>query len=82
MPEAERPRQPVVVPGGRRVSALDRYGARGATSRRVVVKALERYDALKTVGGPTWDLSSIPPGRIQALVCFAKAARAQGSSRK
>ncbi|MFD8222074.1 hypothetical protein ACFV2U_52735 [Streptomyces sp. NPDC059697] len=40
-------------------------------------KALQRYEALKAFGGATWDLSAIPPGRLQALVRLARAARAQ-----
>ncbi|MCM3921981.1 hypothetical protein ND748_09955 [Frankia sp. AiPs1] len=76
--QAQRLQQMVVVPGGRRVSELDRLRRSPRDiSPRGVVEALERYDALKTFGGPTWDLSAIPPGRIQALVRFAKAARAQ-----
>ncbi|WP_007517809.1 Tn3 family transposase [Pseudofrankia saprophytica] len=77
-PQAQRLQQLVVVPGGRRISELDRLRRSPRDiSPRGVVKALERYDALKTFGGPTWDLSAIPPGRIQALVRFARAARAQ-----
>ncbi|MFF2254213.1 hypothetical protein [Streptomyces sp. NPDC058142] len=40
-------------------------------------KALERYESLRAFGGHAWDLDAIPPGRLQALVRFAKAARAQ-----
>ncbi|OPC77681.1 hypothetical protein B4N89_35850 [Embleya scabrispora] len=71
----------VVVPSRRRVSELDRLRRSPRDiSPRGVVKALERYDTLRTFGGPTWDLTAIPPGRVQALVRFARAARAQAVS--
>jgi len=71
----------VVVPVGKRLSELDRLrrSPRDITARGVG-KALERYEALNTFGGTAWDLSAIPPGRLQALVRFARAARAQAVS--
>ncbi|MGW0884698.1 Tn3 family transposase [Streptomyces sp. NPDC002671] len=76
--QAEWLQQLVIVPSARRVSELDRLRRSPRDiSPRGVLKALERYDALKTFGGPGWDLTAVPPGRIQALVRFAKAARAQ-----
>lgn len=71
----------VVVPVGKRLSELDRLrrSPRDITARGVG-KALERYEALNAFGGTAWDLSAIPPGRLQALVRFARAARAQAVS--
>ncbi len=71
----------VVVPVGKRLSGLDRLrrSPRDITARGVG-KALERYEALNAFGGAAWNLSAIPPGRLQALVRFARAARAQAVS--
>lgn len=71
----------VVVPAGKRLSELDRLrrSPRDITARGVG-KALERYEALNAFGGAAWDLSAVPPGRLQALVRFARAARAQAVS--
>jgi TnpA family transposase len=71
----------VVVPVGKRLSELDRLrrSPRDITARGVG-KALERYESLNAFGGTAWDLSAIPPGRLQALVRFARAARAQAVS--
>ncbi|MFH8365791.1 DUF4158 domain-containing protein [Streptomyces sp. NPDC018031] len=71
----------VIVPVGKRLSELDRLrrSPRDITARGVG-KALERYEALNAFGGTVWDLSAIPPGRLQALVRFARAARAQAVS--
>lgn len=71
----------VVVPASKRLSELDRLrrSPRDITARGVS-KALERYEALNTLGGTAWDLSAIPRGRLQALVRFARAARAQAVS--
>ncbi|MFJ2818480.1 Tn3 family transposase [Streptomyces sp. NPDC087294] len=79
--QARRLAELVTVPAGRRMSELDRLRRSPRDiSARGVLKALERYDSLRKFGGPTWDLSAIPPGRVQALVRFAKAARAQAVS--
>ncbi|MYR83949.1 hypothetical protein GTY41_03070 [Streptomyces sp. SID685] len=76
--QAAQLEQLVVVPAGKRVSELDRMRRSPRDiSARGVGKALERYESLNALGGSSWDLSSIPPGRLQALVRFAKAARAQ-----
>ncbi|OIJ99290.1 hypothetical protein BIV25_09690 [Streptomyces sp. MUSC 14] len=76
--QAAQLQQLVVVPSGKRISELDRMRRSPRDiSARGVGKALERYESLNALGGSGWDLSSIPPGRLQALVRFAKAARAQ-----
>ncbi|MFD0068273.1 MULTISPECIES: hypothetical protein [unclassified Streptomyces] len=76
--QAERLQQLVVVPADKRLSELDRLRRSPRDiSARGVGKALERYESLRAFGGHAWDLDAIPPGRLQALVRFAKAARAQ-----
>lgn len=68
----------VNVAEGGRVSQLDRYRKSPTDiSGKGVVKALDRYAAIRSLGASAWDLSSVPPGRIVALARFAKAARAQ-----
>ncbi|MEU0812325.1 hypothetical protein [Streptomyces sp. NPDC005970] len=79
--QAERLQQLVVVPTGKRLSELDRLSRSPRDiSARGVGKALERYESLRSFGGHAWDLDAVPPGRLQALVRFAKAARAQAVS--
>ncbi|MFE7243731.1 hypothetical protein [Streptomyces sp. NPDC057580] len=73
--------QLVVVPTGKRLSELDRLcRSPRDISARGVGKALERYESLRAFGGHAWNLDAIPPGRLQALVRFAKAARSQAVS--
>lgn len=68
----------VNVAEGGRVSQLDRYRKSPTDiSGKGVVKALDRYAAIRSLGASAWNLSSVPPGRIVALARFAKAARAQ-----
>ncbi|MFE5012116.1 hypothetical protein ACFRJ3_47380 [Streptomyces sp. NPDC056696] len=76
--QAERHQQLIVVPADKRLSELDRLRRSPRDiSARGVGKALERYESLRAFGGHAWDLDAIPPGRLQALVRFAKIARAQ-----
>lgn len=68
----------VTVAEGKRVSQLDRYRKSPTDiSGKGVVKALDRHADIRSLGASTWDLSSVPPGRVLALARFAKAARAQ-----
>ncbi|MFC9407381.1 DUF4158 domain-containing protein [[Kitasatospora] papulosa] len=79
--QAAQLQQLVVVPTGKRLSELDRLRRSPRDiSARGVGKALERYESLRGFGGSAWNLDAIPPGRLQALVRFAKAARAQAVS--
>ncbi|MGN9794957.1 Tn3 family transposase [Streptomyces sp. OZ13] len=79
--QAARLQQLVVVPAGKRLSELDRLRRSPRDiSASGVGKALERYESLRAFGGHAWNLDAIPPGRLQALVRFAKAARAQAVS--
>ncbi len=58
----------VKVEEGRRVSRLDRLRKSPTDVNSTgLVKALDRHVELRDLGGTTWDLSAVPPGKIAAL---------------
>jgi TnpA family transposase len=46
-----------------------------------LLKALNRLEEIRSLGGPKWDVSGIPSGRLRTLARYAAGARAQAITR-